>query len=307
MIAVVVRCHDPSPAAASRLSGWAADCAAANIDFVVSLDNTQQWRQTPRERRVLKRKRENSSGDGCASQHTSPPSVSPTHRLNRTFAESNANVHVHRYTESDLLHHFPGLVPLQKYLLEEMKVREMVTRKCTMAWGFHVEALILWWVWSQKKMKKYKYIWVFEDDVGITGNIANLVKEYKEVNADILTDHAIPMNEEWYWKDVHTENFFTMIGGAGKICAREHVQRMSHKLMERLTTLCMKHQVHAWSEAFTSSVAHHASDLTVSGFHETTIGDPYKWNGRVSEEDWSKIVEEEEGELPPRLFHALKF
>lgn len=309
MQAVIVRCHDPSPAAAHRLAKWATDLqdSKQNIDFIISLDNTHAFNQTSNERRSKKRKRASQRKSiGCASQHTSPPTISPTHRLLRTFAEYNiTNVHIHRYTEQDLLKNFPGLLPLQTYILKEMKVQEMISKKCTMAWGFHVEALLLWWKWSLKKKQEYDYVWVFEDDVGIKGSLLDLLQCYQDEQADLLTDNAHSMNEDWFWKNVHTSNFLNQTGGNELTCCSEHVQRFSNKLMERLTNLC-SNGVHAWSEAFTSTVANNADDLILKGFCVENVGDPYKWNGRVTEDEWIAIMKEEESSTP-KMYHALKF
>ena len=155
--AVICRCHDPSPAAALRVARWAADCSTNNIDFIVSLDNTHAFRESSAERRSKKRKRQVASFDRhfrCGASHNSPPAVSPTHRLQRAFAEQGlTNVHIHRYTEEELLKTFPRLRDLQRYLIENLKVREMVSRQNTLAWGFHVEALALWW--STKKQHQH--------------------------------------------------------------------------------------------------------------------------------------------------------
>jgi hypothetical protein len=327
--AVVCRCHDPSPAATDRLSQWAAQCNAAGIDFIISLDNTQSWSNTPKERRSRKRKRlakHEEKKHKCGSSHTSPSVVSPTHRLLREFAIKGVQVHVHRYTEGELLRSFPALPVMQKYLLEEMKVYELLSGKCTMAWGFHVECLCLWWNHSKEKNQgeaKYDYIWVVEDDVGISQSITSLIREYENEESDLITDGAEEMAKEWFWKDVFSNNFNAKIG-SHKIVAKEHVQRLSKKLMERLMVLTAKEGVCAWSEAFTSTVAFNDDALSMGGFKQIHLGEPYCWNGRVNREEWEVIKSEEsdsssssssstgstEGSVVPavpKMYHALKF
>ena len=319
--AVVCRCHDPSPAATNRLAQWASDCNAAGIDFIISLDNTHAWNNTPSERRSKKRKRLTKYEEKktkCGSSHTSPSVVSPTHRLMREFATRHIKVQIHRYTESEILHSFPALPPMQKYLLEDMKVYELLSRKCTLAWGFHVECLILWWNHSKKKNKgeaKYDYIWVIEDDVGITQSITSLISQYENEKSDLITDDAEKMPKEWFWKDVFSSNFNAIVG-TKKIISKEHVQRLSLKLMERLMTLTTTLGVSAWSEAFTSTVAFNDDDLSMCGFKEIHLGDPFKWNGRVSREEWDVIANESGSSISsssssadgvPKMYHALKF
>lgn len=323
---VVCRCHDPSPAAAQRLLLWASDCAAANIDFTVSLDNTKAWNQTPMERRSRKRKHTMTSDKGCGTAHTLPPAVSPTHRLLRLFAQKKLKVRIHRYTENDLLSHFPALSSMQNYLMNDKKVFEMVSGKCTLGWGFHVEALCLWWNWM--KGGKYDYVWVFEDDVGVTQSIATLIRSYENDDSDLITGGAETMPSEWFWKDVFSSNFDTTVG-SHKIISKEHVQRFSKALLKRLRVLTMDLGVTAWSEAFTSTVAHNDDNLKMSQFKNENLGDPYKWDGRIQKEEWDTIKRQEEVEegeevekgeeveeaedvkfakvKQPKLYHALKF
>ena len=311
---VICRCHDPSPAAAQRVARWAAGCESFGVDFIVSLDNTHAFRESPAERRSKKRKREVATSDGnfrCGASHISPPIVSPTYRLQRAFAAEQGltkKVVIHRYTEEELLKSFPQLKDLQRYLIEDLKVREMVSRQNTLAWGFHVEALALWW---QKKCGKhdYDYVWVLEDDVGITTCISTLLESYENEDADLITDGIKQNSTDWYWKEVHTQNFFAEVGceNKKKVVSKEHVQRLSCKLMEKLCFLSLERGVHCWSEAFTSTVGHCTKEMRVVGFQPQHLGDPFKWNGRVSREEWEKILAEENESTDPKLYHALKF
>ena len=218
-------------------------------------------------------------------------------------------------TEGDLLRSFPALPVMQKYLLEEMKVYELLSGKCTMAWGFHVECLCLWRKFCQGEAK-YDYIWVIEDDVGISQSITSLIREYENEESDLITDGAEEMAKEWFWKNVFSKNFNTKVG-LHKIVSKEHVQRLSKRLMERLMVLTAKEGVCAWSEAFTSTVAFNDDALSMCGFKQIHLGEPYCWNGRVTRDEWDAIKSESDSSssssegsgVPavPKMYHALKF
>ena len=91
--------------------------------------------------------------------------------------------------------------------------------------------------------------------------------------------------------------------------------------MERLMVLTAKEGVCAWSEAFTSTVAFNDDALSMGGFKQIHLGEPYCWNGRVNREEWEVIKSEEsdsssssssstDGSVVPavpKMYHALKF
>ena len=61
---------------------------------------------------------------------------------------------------------------------------------CSLAWGMHCEAINYWYrdeIINKSNTNSssnldlyYKNIWVFEDDVGYSGNICNLLSYYKK-------------------------------------------------------------------------------------------------------------------------------
>ena len=186
-----------------------------------------------------------------------------------------------------------------------------MTGKCSLAWGFHIEPLVLWWL-SLPSSERYDFVWVLEDDVGVAGSLVDLIQEYSSNPADLLSHTVGPMNPEWCWRDVHTAEFAKLAqpntrkrkrGESGFFNSPEHVQRFSAKLLNRLADLCVNKGVTAWSEMFAPTVATCSRDLTVDTFSDKHIGEPYVWDGRVDAAAWPELS----AGPAPRLFHALKF
>ena len=255
---------------------------------------------TPGERRARKRPRKSKSTTKqkwCGAAHVTPPSVShaPHHaRLaeRRIGLSGIRRVHVHRYTEDDLLLRFPQLKSLRQHLIENMKVHEVSSGKVSLAWGFHVEALLLWWrnvsqrhsskAKGTSKRPPYDFVWIVEDDVGVAGgSLSDLIKMYMHCHADLLTRDILPVESGWYWQNVHTgENFLSAVNNA-TYTNREHVQRFSANMFAVLDRLACE-GISSWSEMHVPSVARCVRHcLSSAEINSCNIGSVYKWDGRI--------------------------
>ena len=307
---VVVRTYDPSPATAERIAEWAGMASQTNnVDFCVQIDISRQIAdgKNPGERRSRKRRRtevasfQSKTQGQCGAAHAVPASVSPTHRIMRALANRSIKigkkVTIHRYTESDLVSAFPQLSQMRHLLLSTMKVRELVSGKVSLAWGFHVEALLLWW---RKLLRKrasstsllYDFVWIIEDDVGVAGgSIFDVVSKYAEShpNTDFLTRGVAPVGQDWYWKNVHTHNFLDSVNNT-VLTNKEHVQRLSSKMFSTLDKIAST-GVASWSEMHVPSVANCPKyGLSWDELLRYNIGEIYAWDGRInSEEEWEQI------------------
>ena len=123
-----------------------------------------------------------------ARRETQADSDNPTRRLARALAEKGVDGRVrwHVYTERDLIRAYPALVALARTpplpAVFEKAASEHKPR--SLAWGFHAEAINCWFQALPPATKAaYEYVWVLEDDVGYTGNIAELVASYAAADA----------------------------------------------------------------------------------------------------------------------------
>ena len=308
--ALLIRTFDPTPAAARRLARWAKACHTSGglVDVVVQIDCTRQARQSSVARRACKRRRiatSESSATGATAcdkegrcggfgAGAPPPAVSPTRRIMRALAEQDVDhrsVQIHRYTEDDMTRAFPHLIAMRRLLVDDMRIKEIASGKCSLAWSFHAEALMLWW--RQSKVD-YNFVWRIEDDVGIAGGTpVDLAHAYAraEPTADLITQNLRDVSRTWHWRDVHTGEAFLQAVDQKRMANREHIQRFSRKMFQVLDGLVSR-GVTAWSEMFIPSVAQCKSrhGLRAVELWGCSVGEIFRWDGRItSAEEWRVI------------------
>ena len=184
--AVLVRSHNPLPGQLRRMREWATVLSAAGIPMHVSLD-VSHGRET-------------------------------VERV--SSALSPLPVAVHMYDEAEMVREFPHLERLRHTMVGEAgwsglrcpatgtDARTLAanaagtwrkwagrggTRPSSIAWGFHAEALCLWWRTMTRKPPDGsspvpEHVWVIEDDVGFTAPLNELVEAYSDTHADLVTD-----------------------------------------------------------------------------------------------------------------------
>eukprot|EP00930_Biecheleria_cincta_P003961 TRINITY_DN10486_c0_g1_i1.p1 TRINITY_DN10486_c0_g1~~TRINITY_DN10486_c0_g1_i1.p1 ORF type:complete len:229 (+),score=28.04 TRINITY_DN10486_c0_g1_i1:99-785(+) len=163
-IAVLVRTHNPTETQLERLRTWAEDLQSCSTpaDLWISVDTSAEHLQ---------------AREKIMSAVASWP---------RDLAQS---VRFHFYTGTDLLKAYPVFIELLQsitvpvipgcgpYLGSVLPPRDL-------GWGFHVEAINLWYqqlaggmnadCTPQAPREIYSFVWVFEDDVGFGGEQASL-------------------------------------------------------------------------------------------------------------------------------------
>ena len=142
--AFVVRLVKPTEAATQRLLEWSASLARSSPD-------TECW---------------------ISVDATFPIQRETRQRLRRL---QQAGWLRHSYDEDRMIRDFPELQKMFK--VREVKVElakdKKLGRKRSLAWGFHTEALNVWW---EDVGRCYDHVWVFEDDVGYTGDISVFIE-----------------------------------------------------------------------------------------------------------------------------------
>lgn len=168
---------------------------------------------------------------------------------------------------------------------------------------FHIEHVLLCWKLLIKKYK-FDYMWVVEQDIGFSGNINQLFKEYDNISSDLISTNYSVNNLGWYY--CCTNNYMKYrkdkLNNTGYKTS-EHIQRWSTKYIKKVYKLLNKN-IHSQSE--------HASiefllflKLTFHNINKKDIGYKYKWNSRVSKEEW--IIINNKSQYKNKLYHSLKF
>ena len=198
--AFVVRVVSPSEVAVNRLITWGRSLQKLGIDCWVSVDTTCTLGTHTERNRILQLVR-----DGWQ---------------------------LHRYDESEMLSTFPGLFNLSLMPRVACAMVDVTGRKRrSLAWGFHVEALCLWWAAADRE---YAYTWVFEDDVGFTGDIAELLTAFETDHSDLLAYREQFVDNKWYWLPVASNNFAVRFCSTGLRKINEHVVRVSCRLFKAI-------------------------------------------------------------------------
>ena len=335
--AFLIRTYNPSTTAIQRILKWCIEIKNYNnnnnnqqMDFWISIDCT-----LPRLNTILnaKSKVDNHGRKRieCGVNHadtianiTVKEQIIDTVNTNVDFKNDikiGTDIYFHEYTESDLISLYPKLNEINSdkaYSNSRIKKRN----GCSLAWGMHCEAINYWYrdeIINKSNTNSssnhdldlyYKNIWVFEDDVGYSGNICNLLSYYKNneeyVNADVITSNLTNVKKRWFWRDTCSENYNINYPMKIRYQTQEHCQRFSSKFLNHLHMIGIEKGCHAWSESFVPTACL-ADGFILKFFEKSHIGPTYAWNGRVEAKEWEKIINSYSNRPRDKLYHALKY
>ena len=270
---VIVRTYNATEAGIERMWQWK-HSLTGDYDFCVSIDISHE--------RGLKQ------------------------RLLQRFGDDG--VGVHEYTEADMLDEYPCLVPLEGNMPDDW--RDWVGPHGSFApWGFHTEAINLCFR-SMERMGDYEHVWVFEDDVGVSGgSLLDFLQQYDGVDeyetVDLLSCSAHSALPEWCWFNQGTDSYLSAVKGDERFVSPEHVQRFSSRLLDKLHE-CSKASCTAWSEQSSPSLCLHHK-LRFEPFASHTIGEIYNFDGLVSEEEFEQFNRDNVESGTCKIYHALKY
>mgnify|MGYP006169236073 CR=1 FL=1 len=274
---ILVRSHNPTQAMVDRIVAWQLDVVAAGGFLMASVDST-----SPRGRLAVE-------------------------RLSAALGSSHL---VHSYTETMLVRAYPVLNELRDamHVAAPQWKRWAGGPEATLAWGFHNEALGLWYNnLGAERRESIDYVWVMEDDVGVAGGLPELVAEYQTDAADLLGASGDPVSTGWVWHDVVSAEYARRYPLPQRRFAPEMVQRFSTRLLVGLHTLSREEGVSAWSEQATPTLCRHL-DFRCSTFRPENLGERFHGGEkRFTREEWNDIIQEVRDEDSARLYHALKF
>ncbi|GBG26977.1 Hypothetical Protein FCC1311_032002 [Hondaea fermentalgiana] len=215
-------------------------------------------------------------------------------------------VQVHEYCEADMVRAYPVLTEELKKKPAMQKVRQLREGVYSLAWGFHGCALNIWFQ-SIPGESRPAFCWVFEDDVGFTGDLADFFAATHHETADLLADTIKPVSQTWFWWDTVSDEYDARVPLQDRWEAREHVQRFSRSLLDGLHQLAAEHRCAAWSEQSTPSLCQHL-DLEMAQIDPVFISRPrFSWDTRLEESDWLALVSARSPRFRNKLYHALKF
>ncbi|CAD7923740.1 unnamed protein product [Amoebophrya sp. A120] len=177
---------------------------------------------------------------------------------------------------------------------------------------------------SEAVLTYYDQIWLFEEDVGWSGEnvVRDLIEKYYEDPSDLLTAWYEYYEEQtppkWCWRTSRTAAFTRRTDGLhrGRASSCEHVQRFSKRFLQELAEWAAAGAV-AWSEMSTPTVClagmeRKEKPLLCGLFGHDTVGEVFSWDGRLSEAAWKNVVERDAKkgsgyDGKGKMYHALKW
>jgi hypothetical protein len=274
--ALLVRSHKPSAGALLRVGEWAEQAAA--------LEGLDLWVQ-------IDRSSEASAGTRADITAALPVAV-------------RSRVHFHEYTQDDMTAAYPALAALRESDAAMGRTKELQSGHYSLAWGFHTEAINLWFV-ALPERERYAHVWVFEDDVGFSGDLAHFLASCERCEADLLADTIVPCAQGWWWTETVSPGYAERVPADRRVQAREHVQRLSRRLLLALHGLAQQGVV-GWSEQSTPSLCAWMG-MALGPIPGHLVGHVFSWDGRVLQSDFDKWRRAKSPRYRNKLFHALKW
>eukprot|EP00927_Polykrikos_kofoidii_P055704 TRINITY_DN49919_c0_g1_i1.p1 TRINITY_DN49919_c0_g1~~TRINITY_DN49919_c0_g1_i1.p1 ORF type:complete len:369 (-),score=-11.05 TRINITY_DN49919_c0_g1_i1:109-1215(-) len=118
-------------------------------------------------------------------------------------------VYLHTYSMRDLGSNFPVIFHLDTLCQQTGHTANW----CTWARVFQTEAILAWWRAARarslgapgdKESPPYEVVWVVQDDVDYTGNIAQFLQSFGTEYDFVSPEPMSPIGPSWPWRDVTT-------------------------------------------------------------------------------------------------------
>lgn len=329
--ALVVRSHNPTRRTIERVASYIRSINRAretlNMDCWFSVDTTTL---SPARRRNHSRAAQHpdpaTDKHFCGRKRKRIESRSACRNIAAVMRECGLELGrdycVHTYTEAQMIAAYPVLTEIHGHC-RIRDVKEFTTGACSLAWGMHCEALNLWFQHARGAAARtparaqgahgagtdaYDECWVMEDDVGWAGQdiATELFARYCAVEADLITADADHFDDRWWWHSTHSAAYQRRVPREARRVSREHVQRLSARLLDRLHDFAVAGCT-AWSETMTVSVCHAEPDLKLALFEASVLGNPFRYDGRMTPQRWDDIMQGRSKRFRGKLYHALKW
>eukprot|EP00930_Biecheleria_cincta_P047195 TRINITY_DN32663_c0_g1_i1.p1 TRINITY_DN32663_c0_g1~~TRINITY_DN32663_c0_g1_i1.p1 ORF type:complete len:374 (+),score=65.80 TRINITY_DN32663_c0_g1_i1:239-1360(+) len=210
---------------------------------------------------------------------------------------------IYPYTEEDMLMQFPSLEVIRASLPKSQAVQDCfrLPGPKSMAWCFHVESLLVWWLQLQRTDRP-GFVWVIEDDAGLSGSLLQFVGAYREEHADLITHGLQAVEDSWIWRDAASSKFLCLPRLERLRCA-EHLQRFSSALFDALAGFSQQ-EVTGWSEMSVPTLCKSAGLVCVP-IRAEHVGRVFRFDGKVPAAVWPHLCENQQ--TKNRWWHALKW
>jgi hypothetical protein len=154
---LLVRTHAPTPAQVERIGEWHRALKQTEFDLHVSVDVT------------------------------AAAGVQAVAALGTQIPQSR----IHTYTETDMIkqynasmRHFDDVSRFPGGSGARRVYGERRALGFSLAWGMHVEPICLW---AHAVGWRFNHVWVCEDDIGFSGQLATFLRAYSHDAADVVT------------------------------------------------------------------------------------------------------------------------
>lgn len=302
-IAIIWRCHNSTTNAINRIKKWAKEFQEKNdiksdikYSLHISMDVSEGTKIYLETKRVFK----------------------------------DYDILFHSYSNQNMTKSYP--------ILNEMLKRVppyFFHQSLSVAKGFHIESICLWWSWINNIAIKisYDYIWIIEDDIGITGGLLktgslyefvdlydkkNWKKrndEYENNNPDLITYGKYQTfyhgtyYDRWVYHDTVSNAYALLTHETEQFYTQEHVQRFSARYLNLLHYYIKTHKITAWSEQSSISIITSLKPHWRVGYIEYGNIGQYEVIKRINQTQFEKIqsIENNSSTNPIKLWHALKW
>lgn len=184
-------------------------------------------------------------------------------------------------------------------------------------WDTHTEYILLAaeQVRRSGKLHDDGYVWVFEDDVGICGNMSEFIAGYSDDPTDFIATRDLERaSETWRQPWMHysegSEGFLNTYPISNRWRAFEMVERFSVRFLLHLDDLIRNKSISAHSEMFPATVCMNSKEFTCSTIKEKDFfeGKDFDDVSRVTREQWEEMCpSNQKCHSPPWIAHALKW
>lgn len=171
-------------------------------------------------------------------------------------------------------------------------------------WISHTESIMQWYHYTKDK---YDYVWILEQDLGVSGSLSVILDHYNESTSDFITYDVEEEKPNWphfrCYSNKYMEWRAKYIDKDIMYSTREFIQRWSRNLFNTLDDQ-LRNGLHAISEASLIETTLF-NNLTYELFDKKDIGYKFGWNKRVNKKEWESILKNPIHKN--KLYHALKF
>lgn len=234
----------------------------------------------------------------------------------------------HTYTNLNMSNDYPILIEMLRRVPPYF-----FDHSLSLAKGFHIESICLWWLWILNTMKtSYDYVWVLEDDIGITGgSLYDFIHlydnkdwkkqddDYENNSPDLITygkyytsknDHD-SYHDRWVYHDTVSNEYSLLMHEREQFYTQEHMQRFSARYINLLHYYIKVHKITAWSEQFSISIITHLKPKWRVGYIAYENIGQYEVIKRISQTKFEsmQLIETNStiSKNQIKLWHALKW